>query len=314
MITTVTLNAAIDKAYYMKQEIVGGTVMRVKKVQNTAGGKGLNVARVVKLCGEKVLATGIVGGFNGQYLEQMLTEDGVSHNFLHIKSETRSCINILDDRFGSTEFLEPGFEMTQDEEAEFLDLFRGLIAQSDIVTISGSVPKGLSANIYEKMIELVKNQEKLVILDTGGNLLATGLLAKPTVIKPNREELEALLGKDIESLSVAAAYAAQLSKSGIPFVIVSLGKDGALLACGEGVFHGRCARKVKIYNTVGCGDAMVGGFAVALFREYPPDQALKYAIAAATANAMSEKTGSFDPKVLNDLFENITVKKMKIKQ
>ena len=84
MITTVTLNAAIDKAYYMEREIVGGTVMRVKKVQNTAGGKGLNVARVVELCGEEVLATGIVGGFNGQYLEQMLTD---SQNFSYETSD-----------------------------------------------------------------------------------------------------------------------------------------------------------------------------------------------------------------------------------
>ena len=314
MITTVTLNAAIDKAYYMEREIVGGTVMRVKKVQNTAGGKGLNVARVVELCGEEVLATGIVGGFNGQYLEQMLTEDGVAHDFVHVKSETRSCINILDDRFGSTEFLEPGFEILPDEESDFLDLFRRLIAKSDIVTISGSVPKGVSANIYEKMIKMVKAEGKPVILDTGGRLLASGLLAKPTVIKPNREELSALLGKAIEDVSVAATFAEQLSKSGIPYVIVSLGKDGAILACKEGVFHGKPTRKVKIKNTVGCGDSMVGGFAVALLRGYPPSQALQYAVAVATANAMSEGTGNFDPQILNGLIEKIAVKKMKIKQ
>ena len=84
MITTVTLNASIDKAYHMECSIENGTVMRVKSVHNSAGGKGLNVARIVHLCGEEVLATGLVGGYNGKYLEAMLTEDGIAHDFVYI--------------------------------------------------------------------------------------------------------------------------------------------------------------------------------------------------------------------------------------
>ena len=113
MITTVTLNASIDKAYYMESSIENGTVMRVKAVHNSAGGKGLNVARAVHLCGEEVLATGLVGGYNGKYLEALLDKDGVSHDFVHIQGETRSCINILDREYGSTEYLEPGFEVDE---------------------------------------------------------------------------------------------------------------------------------------------------------------------------------------------------------
>ena len=101
MITTVTLNASIDKAYYMESSIENGTVMRVKAVHNSAGGKGLNVARAVRLCGEEVLATGLVGGYNGKYLEALLDKDGVSHDFVHIQGETRSCINILDEAYES---------------------------------------------------------------------------------------------------------------------------------------------------------------------------------------------------------------------
>ena len=309
MITTVTLNAAIDKTYCMEQELVGGTVMRVKKVRNTAGGKGLNVARVIKLCGEDVFATGIVGGFNGQYLQSLLDKDGIDHSFLRVESETRSCINILDSRFGSTEFLEPGFEVSSKEEADFLKHFQTLISKSDMITISGSVPRGISRGIYATMIKMVKAAGKRVILDTSGDLLSQALSAQPTVIKPNRDELEALFDAQIRNVSDAAFYADRLSKSGIPYVLISLGEDGALLACKDGIFHG-FSPDVEIVNTVGCGDSMVGAFAVALCRNRLPSDALRFAVAVATANAMSEKTGSFDPTVRDFLLDKVTVEKI----
>ena len=119
MITTITLNTSIDKAYFMENKIENGTVMRVGRVHNTAGGKGLNVARIVRLCGSEVLAGGFVGGFNGSYLTALLKEDGVPENFYHCSGETRSCINILDPGYGSTEYLEPGFEIRPEEWKEF---------------------------------------------------------------------------------------------------------------------------------------------------------------------------------------------------
>ena len=121
MITTVTMNASIDKAYFMDHTIENGTVMRVARCRNSAGGKGLNVARAIKLCGEKVQATGITGGFNGQYLESMLARDGIAYHFGHMEGETRCCINILDEGYGSTEYLEPGSEISAEEEARFIE-------------------------------------------------------------------------------------------------------------------------------------------------------------------------------------------------
>ncbi len=107
MITTVTLNVAVDKAYVVESFDVGH-VSRVQKCTNTPGGKGLNVAKVAKLCGEEVLATGFVGGHAGAYVEDMLDKIQVPNDFVHTASETRSCINILAADGSSTEFLEPG--------------------------------------------------------------------------------------------------------------------------------------------------------------------------------------------------------------
>lgn len=309
MITTVTLNASIDKAYHMAKKIENGTVMRVAKCQNSAGGKGLNVARVVKLCGTDVKATGLVGGFNGQYLESMLSQDGIPNEFYHIQGETRSCINILDEGYGSTEYLEPGCQVSEEECQGFLSQFPAIIADSDVITISGSVPKGVPEDMYAKMIELIKAQGKQVILDTSGVQLKRGIDAKPTMIKPNKDEMEMLLDCTINGFEDVKKYAQQLHDTGIPYVVVSLGGDGALIVCDAGMFQA-AAPKVEAVNTVGCGDSMVGAFAVALERRLTPDEALRYAVSVASANACSPDTGNFDPEVQAEIFARVNVVKL----
>jgi len=134
--------------------------MRVNRCFNSAGGKGLNVARVAALCGSLVKATGIVGGHNGDYLLELLKHDGIAHDFYRVRGETRSCINILSADQSSTEFLEPGFEVSELEQAEFLDFFNRVIDEGSIVTISGSVPKGFPADIYARLIYIAKAGER----------------------------------------------------------------------------------------------------------------------------------------------------------
>lgn len=151
MITTVTMNAALDKAYFMENTIVNGTVMRVARCHTTAGGKGLNVARAIAIYGADVQATGLVGGFNGQYLE-------------------------------------PGFEVSSEEEQAFMDKFPEIIKESDVITISGSLPRGISKDIYGKMIVIAKAAGKKVLLDSSGETLKNAIAAGPTLVKPNQDE------------------------------------------------------------------------------------------------------------------------------
>lgn len=310
MITTVTLNASIDKAYGINGTIENGTVMRVSVCGNTAGGKGLNVARVIKLCGSEVLATGLAGGFNGAYLEALLEQDHIKNRFAHISGETRSCINILDDVYGSTEYLEPGCEVTEKECGDFLEqVFPKAIGDSGVVTISGSVPKGIGLDVYKKMIQIVKKQEKLVILDTSGELLIQGMQALPTMVKPNQNELEALFGGKITGINDVISRGKKIHETGIPYVVVSLGKDGALMVCEEGIFQA-VPPKTEVVNTVGCGDSMVGAFAVAMENHVPSQTALKYAVAVATANALSPKTGDFNPDVSRELLERVELRQL----
>lgn len=309
MITTVTLNASIDKAYHMDKAIVNGTVMRVKSCRNSAGGKGLNVARIIRLCGAKVQATGLVGGYNGQYLESLLDEDGIAHDFGKVEGETRSCINILDPEYGSTEYLEPGFTVKDEELDAYLEKFKKIIQDSDVVTISGSAPAGVSKDVYARMTAIVKEAGKQVILDTSGELLKNGIEAKPTMVKPNRDEIEALFGVKITSGEDVIKYGKKIYEKGIPYVVISLGGDGALLVCSEGIYQA-IPPKVEVVNTVGCGDSMVGAFAVALEQKKDSQEALKYAASVATANALSPDTGNFDPGILDGIYKGTEVKEI----
>ena len=306
MITTVTLNASIDKAYQMSAPVEGGTVMRVASVVNSAGGKGLNVARIIDLCGEKVKATGFVGGFNGQYLEDMLTKDGVEHAFTHTQSETRSCINILDEKFSSTEFLEPGRPVSKEEVESFLNSFEDVIKDSNVVAMSGSAPEGVPKDIYAKLVEIIKKAGKTALVDTSGAYLEEAIKSKPFMIKPNRDELEVLYNTKINSIEETIPYAKKLHEEGIDYVVISLGKDGALLVCDEGIYQGK-PPKMEVVNTVGCGDSMVGGFAVGISRGYSAADTLKYAVAVASANALEAKTGDIKPENRDKIYEQVEI-------
>ena len=152
MILTVTLNTSIDKLYLM-DGIRPETVMRVKEVHNTAGGKGLNVSRVAAKLGETVTAVGFVGGFNGRYLESLVDSPLIRCAFTHVEAETRSCINCWDLSDGkSTEYLEPGAPVSPGEVARFLEDFDRELPGADVVTLSGSIPEGTPEDIYRSLI------------------------------------------------------------------------------------------------------------------------------------------------------------------
>lgn len=300
MITTVTLNVAVDKLYIV-EELFPETVMRVKEVQNTAGGKGLNVTRVAAQAGEPVRALGFVGGYNGKYVRAMLETQGVETCFTEIDGETRSCINVRSLASGKhTEFLEPGTPVTAQQAEQFYQEYQKALSLSSIVTISGSVPVGTPQGFYGRLIAAAKEAGVRVILDTSGSLLGEGIAAVPYMIKPNTDEIAQLMGKKINSREELIAAAKQLHDSGIAYVVVSLGKEGALMVCGEGVFLA-VPPDVPVINTVGCGDSMVAAFAVGLTRGYPAQKLLAFANAVSTSNAQSMKTGNIVPADINDL-------------
>lgn len=309
MITTVTMNTSIDKLYLV-DSLEKNQVMRVKEVTNTAGGKGLNVSKVAACLGEEVCATGFVGGFNGDYLISLIGVPGVKPAFTKVQAETRSCINIWDSSTGrSTEFLEPGQGVTQEELSTFETRFLESLKESSVVTISGSVPAGVPKDYYKRLVDLVKAAGKQVLVDSSGELLKNCLSAKPTMIKPNTDEIRQILDVNVESREDIIQAASTLYGMGIPNVAVSLGKEGVVLVCEEGVFQG-IPPKIEPVNTVGCGDSMVAGFAVALSRGLSVQESIRLAVAVSAANALTKATGSFLQEDLQCLLPQVQVLKL----
>lgn len=308
MITTVTLNVAVDKLYLVEQ-FQTGEVTRVKECNTTAGGKGLNVARVASILGEKVLATGFVGGHSGEYVEEMIRRDGIPSDFIQVDGETRTCINIINQNGKSTELLEPGVTVSEKVKEDFKVKYKKLIYDSSVVVLSGSVPQGCGTDYYPELIRIAKDSGKKVFLDTSGENLAKGIAACPTLIKPNKDEIKALLGTEVSNKEDVITAAKTLHNGGIPYVVVSMGKHGAIVVCDEGVFEGT-PPDVKVVNTVGCGDSMVAAFAVSFSRGYPIDEALKFALAVSSANAMCKQTGFFYPADLKKIISGGKVTKL----
>lgn len=310
MICTVTLNTSIDKAYQLACPLVDGTVMRVATCIDNAGGKGLNASRAIATCGEKIIATGFVGGNNGRLLCELLDADGIEHDFVSVRSETRCCVNVLEPDGRSTEFLEPGRPVTAEDVAAVEEKVAALAKQADVVTINGSVPSGAGDDIYRRLVALVRAAGTPVILDTSGALLVNSLESQPTMIKPNTDEIAAILGKKPESLDEIVDAARRVREThGIEKVVVSLGGDGSVMACEEGVFRGR-APKIEVVNPVGSGDTMVGAFAVAMARGMSAPEQLAYAMSCASANCLTASTGHFDMAVAEELLSGTSVEKV----
>ena len=309
MILTVTLNAAIDKRYVV-EGFRTGEVNRVKECTYVPGGKGLNVSKPASIYGAEVVATGFAGGHAGAYIEDALKPFGIRSAFYHVDAESRSCINIWDEvNQVQTEFLEPGFTLTEEDFAGFEAKFRQLVQEAKVVAMSGSVPKGLDGTAYQRLVKIVKDAGIPVILDTSGKLLEMGIEAIPTMIKPNIDVIRMLTGKRCDDISEIIEAARAIHERGVKIVAVSLGADGSLAVGDDGIFRARVP-KIDAVNTVGCGDSMIAGFALGLSKGLPLEETLRLASAISAAAPMREETGFFVMEDMEKLLPQIEITRL----
>lgn len=307
MILTVTLNAAIDKVYRLGK-LSPGEVNRVVSVTPSAGGKGLNVSRVARLLGAEVLATGMIGGRNGQRILDLMKEEGLKSDFLEVPIESRICLNIIDDAGVSTELLEPGDSVDEENVEAFITHFKTLAKAAKVITLSGSGLKEMPKDIYSRLVEVAGEAGKPVILDSSGEWLSKGLQAMPTLIKPNRDEMIQLAGSDLDDQALID-FCRSYIQAGIRYVVVSLGSEGALLVSREGSFRARPPR-LEVVNTVGSGDAMVAGLSIGLLQGSDPGEMLRRSVAVSAANTLTEQTGFVEIEEVERLYQVIRVERI----
>lgn len=309
MILTVTMNPSIDISYPL-ETLHLDTVNRVDKVSKTAGGKGLNVTRVLAEIGDPVSATGLIGGSTGQFILDHLDQE-IGKEFFEIQGETRNCIAILHEG-QQTEILEKGPSVSEEEGQAFLDHYETLLPDVAVVAISGSLPAGLPLDYYSQLVERAKKAGKPVVLDCSGASLEKALVApvQPTVIKPNNEELSQLLGYEVTTDldQLKEVLQSDLFK-GIEWVIVSLGADGAFAKHGD-VFYKVDIPKIEVVNPVGSGDSTVAGISAALSSGKDDAALLTHAMVLGMLNAQEKITGHVNMAHYDDLYQNIIVKEV----
>ena len=309
MILTVTMNPSIDISYPL-DELKIDTVNRVVDVTKTAGGKGLNVTRVLSEFGDSVVATGLVGGKLGDFLVENI-DDKVSKRFFSIQGETRNCIAILHGE-NQTEILEKGPEVQEKEGQDFLAHFKELIETVEVVAISGSLPAGLPVDYYASLVELANLVGKPVVLDCSGAALQAVLESphKPTVIKPNNEELSQLLGREIsKDLDELKAVLQEPLFDGIEWIIVSLGANGAFAKHGN-TFYKVDIPRIQVVNPVGSGDSTVAGIASGLFHNETDQELLIKANVLGMLNAQEKMTGHVNMTNYQGLYDQLIVKEV----
>ncbi|MBS4174200.1 hexose kinase [Bacillus sp. FJAT-49736] len=311
MIISVTMNPSVDISYQL-EDFKLNDVNRAASVIKTAGGKGLNVARVVHQLDVPVLATGILGGTIGDFIVSQLQKDGIRNDFLKTEQESRNCIAILHNG-NQTEILEAGPTLSEKEKAEFIVHFSKLLEKGKVVTISGSLPKGLDASVYLEMMLLADQWQVPVILDCSGPVLEQVLShqeTKPFAIKPNTDELNQLLGLNLspDDLDGLRSAVSQPLFNGIEWVVISLGAKGAFVKHRDEYFLASIP-KVSVVNPVGSGDSVVAGFATAILQAKAREDVIRTAMTTGVLNAMEAQTGFVDVAKYDAIYNEVKVEK-----
>lgn len=304
MIATVTFNPAIDKSVTVHGFEVGKT-NRCVVDRIDAGGKGINVARVLRLWGCEVRALGLAAGANGHFILEALRTEGISADFVTVPGETRVNLKIHDPQMETeTEINEPGFQVGPDHLEALRRKVETYAPQTEVLVLSGSLPPGAPPSIFADLIAIAKRQGAHCILDTAGPGLAQGITAGPSLIKPNRVEVEELMARGLPTSQDLVQAAHSLIRGGCEQVLISLGAEGALGVAGTEALLAR-PPAVHVRSSVGAGDTMVAAMARAALEGTPFREAFRLAVAASAATVALPGTQMATWQAVQNLIQHV---------
>lgn len=310
MIVCLAANPSIDKLFEIER-LVRGDIHRPLGFVQTAGGKGLNVARAAHALGSEVRAMAVLRGHAGRWLEDALSAEGVRGTFVWTHGENRSSLSVADRETGGlTEFYEHGSEIPVSAWVELADAVARSFTEASWLTISGSLPPGVDDSGYRDVVIEARAAAVCVALDAEGERLRLALQARPDVVKVNASEAAALLGVPTSRRDEALAAAQKLRElaGGDGHAgIVTRGADGVVLAAPDGALY-EGALYVRGRYPVGSGDAFLAGLVVGLERGPGWAGALRLALGAATANAELPGAGRLERSRAEALADRATVR------
>lgn len=307
MILVLSANASIDRTYEVPNLSVG-MYHHPRRFRVNPGGKGVNVARVLRRLGHEVTVTGFAGGWTGSALNSLLKADGIRTEFVRIAEESRLCLNFVDTNTRtSTQVDEVGPLVSPGELDQLRRQWLKLLKNVRLVIVAGSAPRGVPTNVYTEFIFTAKEHRLPVILDVREPFLAEAVEAGPLIVKPNLTELAQLAGTELQVPHGVVLASRDLLRQGVKLVLTSLGKQGAIAVTAEsGIWWAR-PPSVDMVSEVGSGDAMVAGLVHASLSKESLQGRLRWAVAAGAANAAKLGAGFCEASEIEPLLEQVRV-------
>jgi len=309
MIYTLTLNPAVDRELTVPT-MEFDSVLRASESRVDFGGKGFNVSRLLKGMNEPSTAVGFLGGNAGEMLQKGLQSLGIGTDFVWVSEETRTNVSIVTQSHDHyIKVNEKGPFIDESKQKELLDKIDSLAHAGDWWVLAGSLPPGVTNDIYARVIKVLNKHDARAILDTSGESLKLGCAEKPFLVKPNAEEAHILTGLPMNTPTEIAAGAAEIRRMGALNVVVSMGKAGALLHTAEGTWLTHTP-KIQEKNPIGAGDSMVGGLVWALTHGIVLKEALGWGVASGAATASLPGTEVGSRPLIENLFTQVRFERL----
>lgn len=292
MILVLSLNSAVDKTYRIPGFRLG-RMHRPGSVVSIPGGKGINVARVLKRAGEPVKLLGCAAGTNGRFIRERVEAEGIAAEWIEVEGESRLCLAVVSAKRGHpTEINEPGPVFKTADVEKVRRRLSDLLPRVEVLVCSGSLPRGVPADTYEQVIREAHKHGVATALDTSGPALAAGLKAGPRLVKPNQAELRELLnGRSGGSLR---RQLDRLMGRGVGSAVVTLGARGLVAAERRlGTYWRVTPPRLPMVSPIGCGDTLLAGLVLGWRKGWELERSLREAAAMAAANALGFGAGVF---------------------
>lgn len=284
MIYTITLNPSLDYIAECKDFTLGAT-NRTSSEIIYPGGKGINVSIVLSNLGDRTTALGFLAGFTGEHIDSLIKDMGISSRMIRL-NEGMSRINLKLKSKEETELNGMGPNINIIDIARLYQKLES-ITEDDILVLAGSIPPSVSEGLYSDIMERLKEKKIKIVVDATKDLLMNVLDKKPFLIKPNIHELGELFNVKLDSADEALPYALKLKEMGAVNVIISMGKDGAMMVDEYGNSYTMNSPEGKLVNSVGAGDSLVAGFLHKYLETGNYEEAFRYGVCTGSASAFS---------------------------
>ncbi len=304
-VVTVTLNPALDLTGSL-EILQTGTVNLIDSGSLHPAGKGINVAKVLAELGAEVTVTGLLGADNQEPFVQLFDSLNMADKFIRVQGASRINVKIVEKSGQVSDLNFPGVAVQENEIQQFEQTLFALAKSHDVFVIAGSLPQGVSPEQLAEWIKALQKVGKKVFFDSSNQALVKGIAAGPYLIKPNDEELSAIVGRTLSSTADITAAAEKLQQQGCENVVISLGEKGVLWLDQAGWIQSIPPR-MDVVSTVGAGDTLVAGLCWGELNQWDKADVLSFASALAAFAVTQIGVGVEDITQVQDMQKKIQI-------